>query len=80
MKDKLFEQVEALRPCLCAISDAIFDHPEPGLEETFACGLMDRAVYTSATQERGVRRINNCIAFNFCYIISYYLNWHSFLL
>lgn len=40
MKDKLFEQVEALRPCLCALSDAIFDHPEPGLEETFACGLL----------------------------------------
>ena len=39
---------------------------------------MDRAVYTSATQERGVRRINNCITFYFCYIISYYLNWHSY--
>jgi hypothetical protein len=39
-KDDLLRTIDALRPRLAAMSDFIFDHPEVGLEEVQACGLL----------------------------------------
>ena len=39
-KQKISEQLETYRPELERLADDIFDHPEIGLEETYASGLL----------------------------------------
>ena len=40
-KESLYSFIESLKPELCALSDDIFDHPEVGLEEVYASGLIE---------------------------------------
>ena len=40
MKNKLFKTVDSYTPQMKELSDAIFDHPEIGFEEEYACKLL----------------------------------------